>query len=67
MAELKEQKKQTQLALDQNTKLMAMLAKSGMGGEATDSTCDRGKKKKAESTCKTARKVDIMRTTSVSR
>ena len=32
MAELKEQRKQTQLALDQNTKLMAILAKSGLGG-----------------------------------
>ena len=51
MAELKEQRKQTQLALDQNTKLMAMLVKSGMGGEATESTRDRGKKKKAERIC----------------
>ena len=52
MEELKEQRKQTQLALDQNTKLMDMLAKSGMGGEATDSTRNQGKKKKAERTCK---------------
>ena len=32
MAELKEQQKQTQLALDQNTNLMAILVKSGLGG-----------------------------------
>ena len=49
-AELKEHRKQTQLSLDQKTKLMAMLVKSGMGGKATDSTRDRGKKKKAERT-----------------
>ena len=56
MAELKEQRNQTQLALDQNTKLMAMLSKSGMGGEATDPTRDRGKKKKAERICKNCKK-----------
>ena len=56
MAEFKEQRKQTQLALDQNTKLMTMLVKSGMGGEATDSTRDRGKKNKAERTCKNCKK-----------
>ena len=67
MAELKEQIKQTQLALDQNTKLMEMLVKSGMGGEATYPTRDRGKKNKEERTCKTARKVGIVRTTSFSR
>ena len=44
------------MALDQNTKLMAMLVKSGMGGEATDSTCNRGNKKKAERTCKNCKK-----------
>ena len=33
-----------------------MLVKSGMGGEATDSTHDRGKKKKAERTCKNCKK-----------
>ena len=32
MAELKKQRKQTQMALDQNTKLMAMLVNNGMGG-----------------------------------
>ena len=67
MAELKEQIKQTQLEMYQNTKLMAMLIKSGMGGEATDSTRDRGKKKKVKRTCKNCNKVDIVRTTSVSR
>ena len=56
MAELQEQRKQTQLTLDQNTKLMEMLVKSGMGGEATDSTRDRGKKNKAESTYKNCKK-----------
>ena len=56
MVEFKEQRKQTQLALDQNTKLMAMLVKSGMGGEATDTTRDRGNKKKAECVCKNCKK-----------
>ena len=56
MAEVKEQRKQTQMAMDQNTKLMAMLVKSAMGGEATDTTCDCGKKKKAERTCKNCKK-----------
>ena len=56
MADLKEQRKHTQLALDQNTKLMEMLANSGLGGEATDLTRDRGKKKKAERTCKNCKK-----------
>ena len=56
MEELKEQRKQTQLALDQNTKLMSMVVKSGMGGEATDPTRDRGKKKKAERTCQNCKK-----------
>ena len=56
MAEFQEQRKQTQLALDQNTKLMAMMVKIGMGGEATDSTHDRGKKNKAERTCKNCKK-----------
>ena len=56
MAELKEQRKQTELELDQNTKLMAVLVKSGMGGEATDATRDRGKKKKAERTFKNCKK-----------
>ena len=67
MAELKEPRKQTQLALDQNTKLIVMLVESGMGGEATYPTRDRGKKNKEERTCKTARKVGIVRTTSFSR
>ena len=56
VVELKEQIKQTQLVLDQNTKLMAMLVKSAMGGEATDTTRDRGKKNKAERTCKNCKK-----------
>ena len=56
MAELKEQRKQTQLALDQNTNLVAMLVKSGLGGEAQDHTLDRGKKKKAERMCKNCKK-----------
>ena len=56
MAELKDQRKQTQLALDQNIKIMAMLVKSGMGDEATESTRDLGKKKKAERTCKNCKK-----------
>ena len=56
MAELKEQRKQTQLALDQNTKLVEMLVNSGLGGEATDPTRDHRKKKKAECTCKNCRK-----------
>ena len=53
---MKEQRKQTHLALDQNTKLMAMLVKIGMGGEATDTARDRGKKKKAERICKKCKK-----------
>ena len=44
------------MALDQNTKLMAMLVKSGLGGEAPDPTRDRGKKKKAERTYKNFKK-----------
>ena len=58
MAELKEQRKQTELALDQYTKLMEMLVKSGLGGEATYPypTHDRGKKNKAERTCKNCKK-----------
>ena len=56
MSELKEQRKQTHLALDQDTKLMAMLVKSGMGGETTDTTRDCGKKKKAERVCKNFKK-----------
>ena len=56
MAELKEQQKQTQMALDHNTKLIEMLVKSGLGGEAPDHTHDRGKKKKAERTCKNCKK-----------
>ena len=35
---------------------MAMLVKSGMGGEVTDTTRDRGKKKKAERVCKNWKK-----------
>ena len=66
MVELKEQRKQTHMALDQNTKLMAMLVKTGLGGEAPDHTRDRGKKKKAESTFKNCKKVGIVRTTSAS-
>ena len=56
MAELKEQMKQTQLALYQNTKIVAVLVKSGLGGEAPDPTRYRGKKKKAERTCKNCKK-----------
>ena len=56
MAELKEQRKHTQLALDKNTKLVAMLVKSGLGGKATDPTRDHRKKKKAERTCKNCKK-----------
>ena len=56
MAELKEQQKQTQLSLDQNTKLMAMLVKSVLGSEALDHTRDYRKKKKAERTCKNCKK-----------
>ena len=56
MAELKEQRKQTQIALYQNTKLMAMLVKSGLGGEAPDHTRDRGKKNKVERRCKNCKK-----------
>ena len=56
MADLKEQRKQTQLALDQNTKLIEMLMKSGLGSETPDHTRDRGKKKKAERTCKNCKK-----------
>ena len=56
MAELKEKIKQTQLELDKNTKLMEMLVKSGLGGEAPDHTRDCGKKKKAERTCKNCKK-----------
>ena len=56
MAELKEQRKQTHLALDQNTKLMAILVKSGLVGEATDPTRDLRKKNKAERTCKNCKK-----------
>ena len=56
MAELKEQRKQIQLALDQNTNLMEMLVKSSLGGEAPDPTRDRGKKKKAERTYKNFKK-----------
>ena len=56
MAELKEQRKYTHLALDQNTKLMEMLVKSGMGGEATNATHDCRKKNKAERTCKNCKK-----------
>ena len=48
--------KKIQLALEQNTKLMAILVKSGMGGKATDPTCNRGKKNKAECTCKNCKK-----------
>ena len=44
------------MALDQNTKLMAMLVKSGLGGEVLYHTRDRGKKKKAERTCKNCKK-----------
>ena len=56
MAELKEQRKQTQLALDQHTKIMAMVVKSRLGVEAPDPTRDRRKKKKAERTCKNCKK-----------
>ena len=56
VAELKEQRKQTQLALDQNTNLMEMLVKSGLRGEAIDPTCDRRKKNKAERTFKNFKK-----------
>ena len=56
MSELQKQRKQTQLELDQNTKLMEMLVKSGMGGKATYSTRDCGKKKKAERTYKNCKK-----------
>ena len=56
MAELKEQRKKPQLTMDQNTKLMTMLARSGLGGEAPDHTRDRGKKNKAERTCKNCKK-----------
>ena len=56
MAELKEQRKQKQIALYQNTKLMAILVKSVLGGESQDHTRDRGKKKKAERTCKNCKK-----------
>ena len=56
MAGLKEQIKQTQIALDQNTKLVAMLVKSGLGGKAPDHTHDRRKKKKAGRMCKNWKK-----------
>ena len=56
MTELKEQRKQTQLALYQNTKRMEMLVKSGLGVEAPDHTQYPGKKKKAEHTCKNFKK-----------
>ena len=57
MEELKEQRKQTQLALDQNTKLMA-------NQQTTHAT--EGRKRKRSVHAKTARKMGIMRTTSVS-
>ena len=44
------------MALDQSTKIMAMLVKIGLGGEATDPTRDHRKKKKAERTCKNCKK-----------
>ena len=56
MAELKEQRKQTQLALDQNTKFMAMLVKSGLRGESRYPTRDRGKKNISDRTCKNCKK-----------
>ena len=56
MEEFKEQIQQTQMELDQNTNLVAMLVKRGMGGKATDSTRERGKKKKADRTCKNCKK-----------
>ena len=56
MVELKEKIKQPQLALDQNTNLMEIFVKSGLGGEAPDHTRDGGKKKKAERTCKNCKK-----------
>ena len=56
MAELKEQRKQIQLELDQNTKLMAMLVKSGMGGKSTYTTRDFRKKMKEECVCKNCKK-----------
>ena len=44
------------MALDQNTKLMAILVNIRLGGEAPDHTRDRGKKNKSERTCKNCKK-----------
>ena len=42
--------------MDQNTKLIEMLLKSWLGGEATYHTRNRRKKKKVERTCKNCKK-----------
>ena len=51
MAVLKEQIKQTRLAMDQNTKLMTILVKSGLGGEAPDPTHTTAGRKIKRSVC----------------